>query len=297
MAEIPTQDQVIEHCKKSGTAHVVGFSGGIDSQACARWVLNRFDPLTVLLVNSDAGGNEHPMTTEFIRSYSAKIHPVVEIHAIIADLEDIRVKERKEYKGEDELMMFDDLAKIVGIFPWRRRQFCTYHLKIVPQKRWFEKHLSGVECIRYAGVRRDESLARAETPITQFNPYFDCQLVHPIADWTKKMCFDYCEHHGEEVNGLYKLGFKRVGCAPCVNSTKDDILEWAMRAPEMIDKVREWEKRVGKTFFSPRVPGLPMNWIDDVVEWSKTARGGRVLDESRTAERPACESKYGLCDN
>jgi len=24
--------------------HVVGFSGGIDSQACARWVLNRNDP-------------------------------------------------------------------------------------------------------------------------------------------------------------------------------------------------------------------------------------------------------------
>lgn len=46
--------------------HIVGFSGGIDSQACARWVLNHFPPEDVLLLNSDAGGNEHPLTTEFV---------------------------------------------------------------------------------------------------------------------------------------------------------------------------------------------------------------------------------------
>ena len=41
--------------------HVVGFSGGIDSQACARWVLNRYPAEDVILLNSDAGGNEHPI--------------------------------------------------------------------------------------------------------------------------------------------------------------------------------------------------------------------------------------------
>lgn len=52
--------------------HIVGFSGGIDSQACARWVLNRYPAGEVILLNSDAGGNEHPLTTEFIAWYSAK---------------------------------------------------------------------------------------------------------------------------------------------------------------------------------------------------------------------------------
>lgn len=47
--------------------HIVGFSGGIDSQACARWVLNRFPKEDVILTNSDAGGNEHPLTTEFVQ--------------------------------------------------------------------------------------------------------------------------------------------------------------------------------------------------------------------------------------
>ncbi len=38
--------------------HVVGFSGGIDSRATARWVLNRYPPEDVILINSDVGGHE-----------------------------------------------------------------------------------------------------------------------------------------------------------------------------------------------------------------------------------------------
>ena len=41
--------------------HIVGFSGAIASQACARWVLNRQPKEQVFLLNSDAGGNEHPL--------------------------------------------------------------------------------------------------------------------------------------------------------------------------------------------------------------------------------------------
>lgn len=32
--------------------HIVGFSGRIDSQACARWVLNRYPVADVILTNS-----------------------------------------------------------------------------------------------------------------------------------------------------------------------------------------------------------------------------------------------------
>lgn len=68
------------------TKHIVGFSGGIDSQAAARWVLNRYPHEDVILCNSDAGGNEHPMTTEFIAWYSANVHPVELIIPIVADM-------------------------------------------------------------------------------------------------------------------------------------------------------------------------------------------------------------------
>ena len=67
-------------------------------------------------------------------------------------------------------------------------------------------------------------------------------------------------------------------------------------ASEMIDKVRTWEQHVGRTFFAPCVPGMAINWIDDVVAWAKTDHGGRQNNLFRILPPPACESSYGLCE-
>jgi hypothetical protein len=64
----------------------------------------------------------------------------------------------------------------------------------------------------------------------------------------------------------------------------------------MIDKVREYERRAGRTFFAPMVPGLKINWIDEVVEWSKTTWGGKQYSLDVLYERAVCESDYGLCE-
>lgn len=283
--------------------HVVGFSGGIDSQACARWVLNRYPKEDVILLNSDAGGNEHPITTEFVEWYSANVHPVIQVQAIIADLGGLgtkpgATKDRRNEFAEDDALTFDRLAYIKDVFPSRRKQFCTEHLKLAPQHRWMKENLQsqGLAWKRYCGVRRQESINRANRQAVEWDDYFGSELYHPLIDWTKQMCFDYVAYHGEKVNELYTLGFGRVGCAPCVNSGKDDILAWSQRFPEMIDKVREWERRVGRTFFMPMVPGLEINWIDDVVTWSKTVHGGKQLGLHILYERPSCESEYGLCE-
>ncbi len=149
------------------------------------------------------------------------------------------------------------------------------------------------------GVRADESEQRKELPEVQWDDLFDCQLFRPVLKWTKQQCFDYVREAGEQVNQLYTMGFNRVGCAPCVNSGKDDIREWAARFPGMIDKVREWEKFVKRTFFPPCGPGLEINWVDDVVQWSKTGHGGRqplLAFAENDAADGKCISKYGLCE-
>ena len=149
---------------------------------------------------------------------------------------------------------------------------------------------------RYTGVRRDESEARKNAPIEAWDDWFDCDLHSPIADWTKQMCFDYVQGHGEAVNPLYALGFNRVGCAPCINSGKEDVLNWDIRRPEMIEKIRGLESRTGRTFFAPCVPGKYTNTIDEVLEWARTSRGGRQQMFPILHEREGCESKYGLCE-
>jgi len=282
--------------------HIVGFSGGVDSQACARWVLNRFSAEDVILTNSSAGGWEDPLTVQFVDDYSRTVHSVVHIDAIVADMWE--TPDFAETKGLDSSapLTFTDLCRLKGRAPSRRAQFCTEILKLRPQRRWIHTAFGvggpyeGHDYVRYRGVRRDESASRKDTPIEQWDDYFDCLTVSPVCDWTKQMCFDYVRAHGESVNPLYGLGFNRVGCAPCINSSKDDIVNWVARRPEMIDKVRQFEAQTGRTFFSPVDRDGRINFIDDVVRWASTARGGKKVFLPMMLERDGCESKYGLCE-
>lgn len=282
--------------------HIVGFSGGIDSQACARWVLNRFPPEDVILTNSSAGGWEDPLTVEFVAWYAANVHPVVTCDAKVKDMwETEGFAENKGLDGEAPLT-FEEMCRLKGRAPSVRAQFCTEILKLRPQKRWIAEAFGvggpyeGQDYCRYKGVRREESRSRKDTPLEQWDPYFDCQTFAPLFDWSKEMCFAYVKAHGEQFNPLYTMGFNRVGCAPCINSNKADIANWAARRPEMIEKVRGFEARVGRTFFRPVDRDGQLTWIDDVVRWAQTSRGGKHVLLPMMHEREGCESKYGLCE-
>ncbi len=53
----------------SDLVYIGGFSGRLDSQAVARFMLNRYGAARFVLVNSDAVGNDHPLTIEHIDRY------------------------------------------------------------------------------------------------------------------------------------------------------------------------------------------------------------------------------------
>lgn len=286
--------------------HIVGFSGGIDSKRTALWVRERFAAEDIILLNSPAGGNEHPLTTAFIAQYSREVFPVVTVDNLVRDMwETDGFAEHRGFDGNAPLD-FPTMIEIKKRTPSRKAQFCTEKLKLVPQRRWVRDNVQD-DYERYTGLRREESEARKDTPLREWDDYFDCYVNHPIAAMAKQQCFDDVLAAGELINPLYSLGFGRVGCAPCINSGKEDMRLWADRFPEMIDKIRSWEQRTGFTFFAPCVPGiLPRidahgkltihNYVDEVVEWARTDRGGRQFNIFNGIARPACESKYGLCE-
>lgn len=292
--------------------HIVGFSGGIDSQAVAGLVLNKHGNDTILL-NSNAGGNEDPLTDLHVEWYSRYIYPVVRIHATIADFWDtpnyLVVAQAKDTKigrtlrtveSDRSPLSFTEMIRLKARPPSRTSQFCTEILKLRPQRRWITENFGiggqyeAESYCRYSGVRRDESERRKNTPDQEWDRYFDCDLFHPVATWTKQQCFDFVKARGEKINPLYLMGFGRVGCAPCINSGKFDILNWLERRPEMIQKVRIMEEEAGVSFFPPMVPGAHHNTIDEVIAWAKTDRGGRQF--RFLPEPEACSSKYGLCE-
>lgn len=277
--------------------HIVGLSGGIDSQAAALWVRNRYPAEDVIALNTDAGEWEHPLTVKSVDDYSAHVFPVTRVIPLMKDIWADGSGKPEEYGvNPDAPLTFVGLAIWKHRFPSRRAQFCTEILKLRPQRRWVRDNVTD-DYVRYIGNRRDESKAREGTPFSRWDEFFDCEVRAPLADWTKQMCFDYVKAHGEPINPLYAQGAKKVGCKQCVNGSKDDILNTAIRFPFVIDEIRQAESEVGATFFPPfTIPGRQIAFVDEVVEWSKTKRGGRQQLFPILHEREACESKYGLCE-
>lgn len=171
---------------------------------------------------------------------------------------------------------------------------------------------AGGDVISWQGVRADESRKRArlienELKFTE-NNWAELWNYRPILKWTAQDCFDMHRKHGIEPNPLYKQGMSRVGCMPCINCRKNELLEISKRFPEEIQKVAEWEERVAlasrrgdASFFPAFEDGrgdIMGRSIWQVVEWSKTSRGGRQYDIFRVDNDsgPRCTSEYGLCE-
>lgn len=123
-------------------------------------------------------------------------------------------------------------------------------------------------------------------------------------------------------NPLYDMGAKRVGCFPCINSAKGEVHAMSKYRPERIDFIEAQESHVGTVnpfgycnffhsrtvptqFRNKRISGTTLRTkeyreylvptIRDVVEWSKTARGGKQYAMDLDLPASACDIG-GMCE-
>lgn len=66
----------------------------------------------------------------------------------------------------------------------------------------------------------------------------------PILRWKAADCFEAGRLVGLEPNPLYLQGMTRVGCMPCINCSKDEVLEISKRFPGHIDRIAYWDAQV-----------------------------------------------------
>ena len=213
---------------------------------------------------------------------------------------------------------FLDLCIWKGRFPSRTKQFCTQELKtkpLVTHQLGFIERGEAEAVWAWQGVRIDESEARRSRLACPVHPSFHRVFdsagggifnYRPILRWTAADAFEAMALYGLKPNPLYLQGMSRVGCMPCINASKDEVLEISKRFPGHIDRIEYWEREVASaskreeaSFFPDpdRDAHLNRRGIRNVVEWSKTQRGGQMLDWIRIFEEPrACESAYGLCE-
>lgn len=306
---------------------IVSVSGGKDSTATALLALDALGADRCRFVFADTG-HEHPLTYEYIHDYL----PVAlgkQIETIRADFSPAFPRRReyiltewpKEGIGQETIdrvlsamnptgIPFLDLCILKGRFPSRKAQFCTQDLKRIPLDAYMLDRMSeGYECESWRGIRRDESRQRS-TSKPRERVAEGYEIVHPIVEWTAQQTVDFVISRGVLLNPLYTQGMGRVGCFPCINVNKDELLQVAQRFPEHIEKIKEWEALVSKAskrgyasfFVGKREEGeedadvFERLRVEEMVAWSKTSRGGKQYDMIRAQPPAACTSIYGLCE-
>jgi len=307
------------------TLAVVSMSTGKDSGITAARAVDALGIDNCRFVFADTG-NEHELVYQhlaYLRTFFGEIATVKADFAQHIARKRIYVETVWPSKGvPDDIVQralgvlhptgvpFLDLCLWKGRFPSRMAQFCTQELKRGPLDAYMMELLAqGFDLESWRGIRRDESQNRRDA-VPRERAAEGWTIVHPIVDMTAGQVI--AEHHarGLKLNPLYSLGMKRVGCMPCINCGKDELLEISRRFPEHIDKIREWErlvslasKRQWTTFFCDALQDAETDAeifdrlrIDQRVKWAQTARGGRQADFIRTAPQPACSSLYGLCE-
>jgi len=260
--------------------NIVSFSGGKDSTALILWAKENLDSFQTIFCDT---GWEDKITYDYIEH----------INQTLLDGNLIVLKSEK-YDG------FADLSIKKKRIASTEARYCTTELKIIPTK----KHIEQFEDVHlYNGIRAEESPRRAAMDENVFDDYLDCWVHRPLLKWTAKQVFDIQKKYRIKPNPLYKMGFSRVGCFPCIMSNHQEIKALIRSRPDIIDKIRVLENDVGKTFFGPSyIPkwactgynektGTKFPTVDDVVKYLS-----KDENQIEMFEMPSCMSFYGLCE-
>ncbi len=92
----------------------------------------------------------------------------------------------------------------------RNPDLCCYLRKVVPLEQSLEPYDAWI-----TGVRREETDARTDTSVVQWDARRQMVKVNPIVEWTQQEVDDYIRDHGVLVNPLVYDGYPSIGCRTC----------------------------------------------------------------------------------
>jgi phosphoadenosine phosphosulfate reductase len=108
----------------------------------------------------------------------------------------------------------DEQGREHGAALWERDpDACCQMRKVFPLR----EALTGFDAW-IAGVRRDQSVGRAHTPVVAWDARNSRVKICPFATWTDDMIWAYIHAHELPTNGLHNQGYPSIGCWPCTQA-------------------------------------------------------------------------------
>lgn len=236
----------------------ISFSGGKDSTVCADLVIKSLGQPSILHVFCNTT-LEYPYTLKYIERLKLKNNKLV--------LKTIQNKEHDFYKVCDD----------IGVPAISKRWCCTIFKTGVTSK-FFTNFFSGQNVLSFSGLRSSESNMRKKYKrIENESKKRKIQnqiIVSPILYWSDIDVWLYIMSEKLDFNEAYRLGFNRVGCWCCPNTSPRGDMLARIYMPEYTKKwytyLINYAKRIGKE--------KPENYIYS-GNW-KLIRGGQGLESS-----------------
>ena len=283
---------------------IVCVSGGKDSTALILWI--EFESLLEnkrFYVFADTG-HENPVTLQYLEQIESKTGIAINRVAGPRTFEEMCIHNKR--------------------FPSALARFCTKELKIFPIKEFIEEKEGEGDienpCL-VQGVRADESTSRSKLPVWGYPPNskykspYDAATWRPLLSWSTGDVIAIHRRHNMALNPLYRLGARRVGCWPCIFSSKSELKAANELDPDLFDRLRQMELKISEasgkqaTFFGRgRIPErlndleyckndgskttVPSAYA--VRDWCLGNRNQQTMFEAN--DEPTCWSHYGLCE-
>jgi phosphoadenosine phosphosulfate reductase len=95
------------------------------------------------------------------------------------------------------------------------RKGCCHIRKVVPLNR----ALAGRDAW-LTGLRREQSVTRAELPAREFDAAHGLVKFNPLADWSEADVWGYIRERNVPYNALHDRGYPSIGCDPCTRAIR-----------------------------------------------------------------------------
>ena len=324
---------------------VVAFSGGKDSQASLIWAVKKFGTKNIIAVFCDTGC-EHSLTYQHIKEIcenlgveliilkskkydgmvdlatKRKRFPASQSRFCTTELKSIPmidwILEQTEHlliiqgirknESESRSKMFENCRMFKYYFePYQTNTMIVESFKNIknPSKKARKKYEKAKSRLEIG--KEDEKFHNyRKREIKKWCEKYDDSILRPVFEWSGQYVIDYIIENGQKPNPLYYKGANRVGCFPCIMTSKKELRAMIELTPEFIEKVNQAEIQSKHSFFpSDYVPtkycsqrsksGKKYPLISDVVNYL-TEFSGNLFEEDENLYNKSCMSFYGICE-
>ena len=293
---------------------VVSLSGGKDSVAAALHLRDLGIEYDMVFMDT---GWEHPDLYEHLEYLEGVLGPITRIRAALPELPDDLMPEVEAIEAivGASPSAFVRWTVRKAMFPSRTRRFCTQELKVKPFLKWVDT--LDEDIINVVGIRAEESSARSKLPERELMPGQEhIEVWRPLIKWTEAQVIDIHRRHSVKPCPLYLRGSTRVGCWPCIQANKGELVQVAkdarrVMAIEMLEALvqrRSAERAAakGEDVYNP--PALFQASLRDsegqrkcipikeMLNWAQTKHGGRQMMLVADWGREAGCVRWGMCE-